>query len=469
MADAEASTLPVPAAAEDAAPVAAEPEAAEPVAAEPEAAEPIAAEPEAAAPAMDTEADAAAGGAGDAEEDKEAEPEAGSRGKRSRKKVERLEYDEAKKDKPAFEVQPGPGVEIGTLENIAFMLEKTKAVDLKPVHGFLFGVAGQKKDAKKNIRMFSGFPDTSAEEAAKKTDWLDKKVTHQLKFIAEVLDVQCSGSKASIIEALMDFAKNPKDLGNDNLKEQKAAARSDKKRKAEKKATAKAKKSAKKAKAKTKGKKKTGASKKKAADPVDEPDKPKSAKMFYAIEVRKEVLAKNKGKSKPELMMIIKKQYSALTDAKKKKYITMETKDQKRFEKETAEYEASLLEFDEEDLEDDDEEDDEDEDEDEDEEESEDDEPAPKKKKKSAPKDDDEDEDEPLVSSNKTPTDAEIKKAIARIIKKTADLADLTKRKVIEAVKAQYPVAELDEKKTLMRETIGAEVAKRVAEDEESD
>lgn len=83
--------------------------------------------------------------------------------------------------------------------------------------------------------------------------------------------------------------------------------------------------------------------------------------------------------------------------------------------------------------------------------------------------DDDEDEDEPLVSSNKTPTDAEIKKAIARIIKKTADLADLTKRKVIEAVKAQYPVAELDEKKTLMRETIGAEVAKRVAEDEESD
>jgi len=168
-------------------------------------------------------------------------------------------------------------------------------------------------------------------------------------------------------------------------------------------------------------------------------------------------------------MMIIKKQYSALTDAKKKKYITMETKDQKRFEKETAEYEASLLEFDEEDLEDDDEEDDEDEDEDEDEEESEDDEPAPKKKKKSAPKDDDEDEDEPLVSSNKTPTDAEIKKAIARIIKKTADLADLTKRKVIEAVKAQYPVAELDEKKTLMRETIGAEVAKRVAEDEESD
>ena len=86
---------------------------------------------------------------------------------------------------------------------------------------------------------------------------------------------------------------------------------------------AKAKKSAKKAKAKTKGKKKTGASKKKAADPVDEPDKPKSAKMFYAIEVRKEVLAKNKGKSKPELMMIIKKQYSALTDAKKKKYITM--------------------------------------------------------------------------------------------------------------------------------------------------
>ena len=53
----------------------------------------------------------------------------------------------------------------------------------------------QKKDAKKNIRMFSGFPDTSADEAAKKTDWLDKKVTHQLKFIAEVLDVQCSGSK----------------------------------------------------------------------------------------------------------------------------------------------------------------------------------------------------------------------------------------------------------------------------------
>ena len=66
--------------------------------------------------------------------------------------------------------------------------------------------------------------------------------------------------------------------------------------------------------------------------------------------------------------------------------ILQETKDQKRFEKETAEYEASLLEFDEEDLEDDDEEDDEDEDEDEDEEESEDDEPAPKKKKKSAPK-----------------------------------------------------------------------------------
>ena len=53
----------------------------------------------------------------------------------------------------------------------------------------------QKKDAKKNIRLFSGFPDMSADEAAKKTEWLNKKVVHQLKVIAEILDVQCSGAK----------------------------------------------------------------------------------------------------------------------------------------------------------------------------------------------------------------------------------------------------------------------------------
>merc|ERR1712086_1184807 len=122
-----------------------------------------------------------------------------------------------------------------------------------------------------------------------------------------------------------------------------------------------------------------------------------------------------------------------------------------------------MLDFDEEDLEDDEDDEDEDEDDEDEDEDEEEEEPAPKKKK-SAPKD--EDDEEPLISSNANPSDDEIKKAVARIIK-TADLAELTKRKVIDAVKAQFPAAALDEKKQLMRETIGVEVAKRTAEEED--
>ena len=198
---------------------------------------------------------------------------------------------------------------------------------------------------------------------------------------------------------------------------------------------------------------------------ADEPAKAKSARMFYAIEVKRAVLTQNKGLSKIELMKVIKDQYSALSDAKQKKYETLAKKDEKRYAHEVEEYEASLMDFDEEDLEDDS--DDEDEDEEEDE-------PSPKKAKKAAKKsagkvtDEDSDDDEPLTSTSKDPSDTELKTSVARIIRKTKNLETLTRRKVIDAVKAQYPEADLDTKKQLLREAVQVEVAKR-QEEEDSD
>lgn len=429
----EPDAQPLPSAGEDAAsePVAA----AEPAAESEEKAE-VAAE-KAATPETNTGTQAA-GGVLDAPLVQE--------GKRQRKKtVEVYSVPTPEKKKEEFKVEAGPGTELGEIPNVKTQLESHKGADLKDVHQLLFGKLGKEKEVKRHIRAFSGFPDTLDEaKKTKRKEALNAKFVPQLQFFAKVLDVNISGTKANMVDQIWDFCCSPEPSGNKDLKEVKAAKR-------EKKAKAAAKKSKKK---KTKASSTSGMT-------IDDIKKVKSALMFYAISVRNKVKAENPTEPKEELMKMIKMAYLKLSPDKKAKWEKEAKKDEKRYAAEVkAVEEAEELD---EDLFDSDEE----------EEKPKKRKAAPKKKPaakkaKKAAAADNSDDDEPLGGSNSDPTDDDLEEAVAEIVAE-GDLAELTKRKVMDAISARFPSVDMDAKKALLRAAIVTEVQKRQEEEASDD
>ncbi|XP_013417083.1 protein DEK [Lingula anatina] len=136
-------------------------------------------------------------------------------GKRERKKTERLEatLSVTPKDKKV-EIKEGVGIKLGACVRIEHFLNKTKSEELKPLHRILYNRVGSASEIKKNIRQFSGFPfESDSTEFEKKVASLNKYHIPVLKLICEVLDLEKSGAKDTIVTRIMDFLMNPKDSG----------------------------------------------------------------------------------------------------------------------------------------------------------------------------------------------------------------------------------------------------------------
>jgi hypothetical protein len=81
-------------------------------------------------------------------------------GKRVRKKTAEVYKIATPVKKEKKEIVKGDGVELGTIDNIEYQIQKFQAMsdELILAHSFLYGVQGVKLERKKSIRAFSGFP-----------------------------------------------------------------------------------------------------------------------------------------------------------------------------------------------------------------------------------------------------------------------------------------------------------------------
>eukprot|EP00039_Didymoeca_costata_P001891 m.56029 g.56029 ORF g.56029 m.56029 type:complete len:406 (-) comp11015_c1_seq3:193-1410(-) len=351
-------------------------------------------------------------------------------GKRARKSTVRLAAEEPKKEKPPLEIKEGSGIELGTLDNVCYNLEKILATDqnLKMVHNFLFGSQGKKTVIKKNIRKFSGFTDMSDAFLKKKQDWLGQKTVFQLKTIAEVLDVDIRGTKEDKIEQILDFAKKPTDPGHSSIRER--------------------------VKKKTAKRKRAASKKKKATTKVSKAGAPsaKTPRQYFALEIKNKVKAENPDSSKEELMRIIKDQYEALSPEEMKKYEDMAAEAAKE----------------EEDEDEDESEEDEPEDDDDDSDYEEKKRTAKKKApKKSAAKvesdedeDEDEDSDEEDMCGFEKSEFEEFKAGILDILGKESDVDSLTPKMILAGLGDKFPDKDIQAIKVPLKKLIKEQFTK---------
>ena len=134
-------------------------------------------------------------------------------GCRARKKVERLEVSFST-TKEKQELPEGKGKKLGECPRIEVQIQKMKVPDLKPLHKILFNRTGSANEIKKNIRKFSGFPfEKDSTEFSRKKTSLDKLTASVLKKVCLILDIERGGTKEEIVNRIMAFLLNPEDSG----------------------------------------------------------------------------------------------------------------------------------------------------------------------------------------------------------------------------------------------------------------
>jgi protein DEK len=367
------------------------------------------------------------------EEDGEASPdeaEPSPKAKRQRKTVERISYDDEKKEKAAFSIPEGPGTKVADLPNVCHWLEKKKADEWTILHRLMFGVRGKNINTKKNIRQFSGFPADQAESLKEKRgEILNKQILSQLKTLADHLDIEVTGTKQDYMDAILEFLVSPSASGEDGPRGL------PRKKSATKKKTAPKTKAAKKSKSKAK--------KTKKALPVYPSLAPKSAVVLFATSIKSEVMGAHPDLDSIGLLAKCREQFNALGEAETQKWARKAKAAKDKYDRELDAYEAAQLDLDSGD---------------ESEEESK---PkkkrAPKKRKQAESSDEASDsssDDEPLVKKpRKGPSEAVLRKAIQDIID-AGNLEEMTKKKVRKAVQAQFPDEDLEDFKEYLNETI---------------
>ncbi|XP_053289351.1 protein DEK [Pleuronectes platessa] len=137
-------------------------------------------------------------------------------GKRSKKTVERLDF-QAPKQKEKLKIGEGSGYKLGDIPRTSFQLHKMKAADLKPLHTILFDRPGKTATIKKNLRLFNGFGfDADSEQYIKKRDKLLKNsnfTNTKLKVVCCVLDLEKKGTHLDLVDRIMTFLIAPKTSG----------------------------------------------------------------------------------------------------------------------------------------------------------------------------------------------------------------------------------------------------------------
>jgi len=318
-------------------------------------------------------------------------------GKRQRKAVERMEYEE--KEKVAFVIPQGPGEEIGNLPNVCYFFDKKKFEELKWIHRMMYGIVAKKTVIRKNIRKFTGFPeDFTEEQKQKRYKVLIAKPIPILKAFAQCCDLEMGGKKQDLLDRIMAFIESPKASGRELQKPAKKGAK--------------------------KSKKST-----KAVAPAT------SAFTFYAIDKRDEVKEAYPDGSKEELLSACRKMWDGEGDEGQQRYKDMsktsatKTKKKRKLQPTKAKAKGKVATSKEE-VSDEDEEDEEE-----------------------VVEDDDADsDDEPVAKKSKSgPSKKDIKGAVFKIV---GSIEEPTRRMVFDALQEKFPKYDIKLNKEYLKQCI---------------
>lgn len=177
-------------------------------------------------------------------------------------------------------------------------LEKIKGDDdvVKSLHLLLFGSAGKKLEAKKNIRLFSGFADekSKSEKLAKVIENKKKWTVQLIKDILGLFGLEKTGTRSDLVERMVDYLMAPS-----SIKEESSSSGSKKK-------SAKA--------APTKGTKRKAKGDGKAPKKARAP----SAYILFSAETRAEIKSENPDATFGELGALLGQRWKSMDDEDKK-------------------------------------------------------------------------------------------------------------------------------------------------------
>ena len=181
-------------------------------------------------------------------------------------------------------------------------LEKMKGDDeiIKSLHSVLFSSVGKKLDAKKNIRLFNGFADekTKNEKLSRVTENKKKWTVPLLKDCMGLFGMEKTGTRAELVEKLMDYLMSPK-----VIKEESHGVAKTKKSKA---ATTKT--------AAAKGKKRKATNDGKAPKKARAP----SAYILFSVDARIEIKKANPDATFAEMGALIGSKWNSIGEVEKK-------------------------------------------------------------------------------------------------------------------------------------------------------
>merc|ERR1712071_339269 len=135
-------------------------------------------------------------------------------GTRIRKQVDRLSVNTpVRVETPGRrknEIVPGRGIKLGASSKIVAQLQHAKQSEMTLLHRLLFERPGTAHEIKKNIREFSGFSFIKTDkEFDSRKHTLAKNAVADIKFICQLLCLEKSGTKETIIERVLDFLLCP--------------------------------------------------------------------------------------------------------------------------------------------------------------------------------------------------------------------------------------------------------------------
>ena len=191
--------------------------------------------------------------------------------------------------KAQFIIEAGKGTALADIPNIEHRVALTVSTSplLRHLHSVLFPSHGRvtKDVVKKHIRLFSGYPnDEEAEKARLKCEKLEGR---ELKEIASLLDLSSSGTKADVIDRVLDFLETPHASGKQFHSKRKSSS----------------------------------STHKKSAKSGDKPKRPPNAYFLYLADMRDEVKKAHPTFTVKELSTTIGEMYRSLTEKAKAVYL----------------------------------------------------------------------------------------------------------------------------------------------------
>ena len=163
-----------------------------------------------------------------------------SRG-RQRKSVQAYVPPSPKKFEEEFIVEPGEGTELGEIENVRRHIDGINSVadEMKVAFHACYPhmkTGSTKNVIKRNIRAFSGYSDVKGQSELAR-EKLERYENSVLKQVCHIFDISVSGTKANLIDRIVEFCSKPTSSGrsssssSSSTKKRKSTSKSSKKSK----------------------------------------------------------------------------------------------------------------------------------------------------------------------------------------------------------------------------------------------